>query len=157
MRGLVSGSFDPITLGHLDVINKAADKVDELIVCVFINDDKSPFFDLDTRRELIALALDGRKNIRVDTSTGMVADYCKANAIDVIFRGFRNHTDYLYETEMAKYNYQHCGVPTHLLPANENLSYVSSSEVRDRISNSGLLTGLLPDSVIDRLNALKEK
>lgn len=157
MRGLVSGSFDPITLGHLDVINKAADKVDELIVCVFINDDKSPFFDLETRRELISLALDGRDNIKVDIFSGMVADYCKTNAIDVIFRGFRNHADYKYETEMAKYNYQHCGVPTHLLPANDNLSYVSSSEVRDRIMNSGTLIGLLPDSVIDRLNALKEK
>lgn len=157
MRGLVSGSFDPITLGHLDVINKAADKVGELIVCVFINDDKSPFFDLETRRELISLALDGRENIKVDIFSGMVADYCKTNAIDVIFRGFRNHADYKYETDMAKYNYQHCGVPTHLLPANDNLSYVSSSEVRDRIMNSGTLTGLLPDSVIDRLNALKEK
>lgn len=130
---LVSGSFDPITNGHIDIIKKACEMCDNVIVGVFNNEEKEYFFDLDTRVKLCRLACEDMKNVQVVSDSGMVCDYCKANNIDLIVRGFRNKVDYEYETQMAKFNFQNSGVMTYLLPASKSFDNVSSSRVRNAL------------------------
>ncbi len=127
---LVSGSFDPITKGHIEIIKKACDMCDNVIVGVFNNEEKEYLFDLSARVKLCRLACEEMPNVQVVGDSGMVCDFCKANNIDLIVRGFRNKVDYEYETQMAKYNFQHSGVITYLLPASEKFDDISSSKAR---------------------------
>lgn len=127
---LVSGSFDPITKGHIEIIKKACDMCDNVIVGVFNNEEKEYLFDLSARVKLCGLACEEMPNVQVVGDSGMVCDFCKANNIDLIVRGFRNKLDYEYETQMAKYNFQHSGVITYLLPASEKFDDISSSKAR---------------------------
>ncbi len=127
---LVSGSFDPITKGHIDIIKKAADMCDNVIVGVFNNEEKEYLFDLSARVKLCDLACEEMPNVQVVGDSGMVCDFCKLNDIDFIVRGFRNKVDYEYETQMAKFNFQHSGVITYLLPASEKFDDISSSRAR---------------------------
>lgn len=103
---------------------------DNVIVGVFNNEEKEYLFDLSARVKLCRLACEEMPNVQVVGDSGMVCDFCKANNIDLIVRGFRNKVDYEYETQMAKYNFQHSGVITYLLPASEKFDDISSSKAR---------------------------
>lgn len=142
-RALVMGSFDPITLGHLDIIKRANDLVDEVVVCVMINPDKEGVFDIATRIRLIKLATEDMP-VQVDSFKGMCYDYCIKNSIDVIVRGYRDENDYAYEKEMADFNKEHCGVETILLEADKKLADVSSSLVREKIFDADNFEEYLP-------------
>lgn len=173
---LVSGSFDPITTGHLEIISKASKLFDKVIVGVFINEDKQYLFDFDERVELCKCAVKNLANVEVIGNKGMVCDFCKSNGVDAIVRGFRNSKDYRYESEMAKYNYDNCGVMTYLLPSEKDLSQISSSLVRklindidkmedincgksqDKEANTTLveLEKYLPKSVVEHIRRIKK-
>lgn len=151
MKGLVTGSFDPITLGHIDIIHRAKAMCDELVVVVFNNEEKSYMFSLTERMELVREALADMEGVSVDCSEGMVVDYCREHNIDLIIRGFRDYKDYDYEVNMAVYNYQHSGVQTELLYCTDEYQNISGSKARQKIINGEDLTGYLPKSIIERL------
>lgn len=160
---LVSGSFDPITTGHLDIIKKACWEFDQVIVGVFNNEQKTYTFDLNLRVELCKIATEDLSNVLVLGDSGMVFEFCKRHNIDAIIRGFRNSTDYSYETEMAQFNYNHCGVMTYLLPAKEDAFDISSSAVRKLIFENDLteenkfeeITKYLPKKVWAEIRRIK--
>lgn len=145
-RVLISGSFDPITVGHYDVIRRASEAYREVIVCVFVNPDKTPMFSLDERRALLETACAGLPNVRVDSDTGMLADYVKRNAIDVVVKGYRNVSDIRYELGMAYINEQNApGSRTVLLPSDQRYDGVSSTLVKEIILSGGDFSPLVPE------------
>lgn len=151
MKVLVSGSFDPPTLGHIALINEAQKKYDEVVVCVMVNEEKTALFSLDERKAMLKLCLDDA--IYVDVYSGMCYEYCMTNGIDAIVRGFRNADDYAYETEMAKFNKKMGGVDTVLLQL-DGLEYVTATKAREIIKNGGDTSECLPRSVIDYIKEL---
>ncbi len=145
-KGLVTGTFDPFTLGHAFVVKNALKEVDALDVVIFDNPDKQPRFSVEKRIEIIesALKTSGEpKKIKVDYFDGFVADYCKLNDIDIIFRGARNSAEYDYETSMAEYNDRHCGVTTVIFDADDK--YISSTEVKSRLDAGLSLCGYVTE------------
>lgn len=132
MIGIYPGSFDPITNGHLDIIERASKKVDKLFVVVFINHDKKGFFSYEERIDMISKSTLHLKNVIIDKSDKMVTDYCKEKGIDVIFRGLRNVTDFESELNMAHTNLQlNNECETLFISSKMELSNVSSSLVRE--------------------------
>jgi len=149
MRALVPGSYDPVTVGHLDIIKRAASKYDEVFAVVFINPEKKYRFSIEERVKMLSLAAEDIRNVRVDSSEGLVIDYMKEKGIDIIVKGYRNETDLEYEKRQAEWNKKNGGFDTELLPAREELSEVSSSRVR-----ASLDTGVIPEEILPR--AIKE-
>ncbi len=149
---IVTGSFDPITLGHMDIIKRAASVFEKVRVVMFINPEKEYMFSEDERFLMMKKACCELENVSVDRSSGMVIHYVKENQISAIIRGIRNSEDYLYEVKMAEYNKKHGGVDTLFFQANEKLEVCSSTIVRERILNSEPLDDLLPASVISIIN-----
>lgn len=149
---LLPGSYDPVTRGHLAVIDLAASLAQEVRVMIFINPDKHCLFSLEQRLSFLRLALKDRANVTVGASSGMVADYCREHGVTAILKGVRNETDFLYEQRMADYNRAH-GAKTLLLPSPPDCAAVSSSEVRRRLE-SGLPIGeLLPEGLASAVTA----
>ena len=150
MRALLPGSFDPITIGHLAVIEEAAARYDSVTVGVFINPDKTGLFPHEVRVELIRLATAHLQNVDVLFSCGMVADLARDGGYDRIVKGVRSEEDRVYEEEMAAYNLARGGVPTELLPARESLVSVSSTAVRAALleDDKETLSALLPSSIL---------
>ncbi len=150
MRALMPGSFDPITRGHLAIIEAAAARFDCVTVGVFINPDKKGLFPYDVRLELIRLATAHLKNVEVIFSSGMVADVAKEGGYDCIVKGVRSEADRAYEEEMAAYNLKRGGVPTELLAAEEALLAVSSTAVRGALlsGDTAALSALLPEKIL---------
>lgn len=149
---VVPGSFDPVTVGHADLVLRAADLFGEVLVLVMNNREKEYLFSLDERFELCQGAFAGDKRIRVDKSEGMLYEYLlEKKEKTVLVKGVRDETDFLYEREMAKFNFLHCGVQTLYLDAKEELGAVSSTLVREKIKKKESLSGLLPEKVIKLL------
>ena len=157
MRALMPGSYDPVTSGHLAVIEAAAETYDEVTVAVFINPKKEGLFTYAERVELLRLATAHLSNVRVDFSDGMVADYAKAGGYDAIVKGIRNEIDRAYEEKMAEYNLAHSGVPTVLLPAAGGMLSVSSTAVREALAAGAPIDALIPASILPTLTALYAK
>lgn len=147
---LYAGSFDPITNGHLNLIKRAANLGDHLIVGVIQNQSKKPFFTTEERMEMIRAATSSIPNVEVDHFTGLLADYVKRNNIDVVVRGLRVSMDFEYEIQMAQMNarlYQN--VETIFLMTSPDYSFVSSSIVKEVFTLNGDITGLVPDIVLE--------
>ena len=134
-KALIAGSFDPITIGHFDIIKRAAAMFDELLVVVFDNRMKSYMFDAERRADMVKEACRDIPNVKVDVSHRLLADYVTENGVDVIVKGVRNSTDFDYEHQLSIINYTLCGVETVLLPAKSELGFVSSTMVRDLIAH----------------------
>lgn len=148
MKALFSGSFDPVTLGHLDIIRRTAPMFDTVYVTVFVNPAKKTLFTLDQRREMLDLACEGIGNIIADCSEGLVADYAKKNGIGVILKGIRNAADLEYENAMATVNAKLLpGLETIYLPASPELQHCSSSIVRELLSYGRSISGYVPENV----------
>lgn len=147
------GSFDPVTAGHLDVIERCARFFSEVHVVVAINAAKRPLFDAETRVEIIrrALAKDGCTNITVSSTDGLITDYCKEVGASVIVKGLRQNGDYEAELGMALVNRKLSGVETLFLPADPILEHISSSIVKDVARHGGDVTGMVPDCVVPML------
>ena len=146
--GIVPGSFDPITVGHLDVICRAAELCERVVVAVMINADKKYMFTLDERKKIAESALEGAENVEVISSDGMLYELASALSADAIIKGVRNERDREYELAMAEYNSARCGAVTVLLDANEALTEVSSTLVRECIEKGSSLDMLLPRGAI---------
>lgn len=146
MKVLFTGSFDPVTTGHLSLITRAASLFDEVVCTVFNNAEKTHFFSAEKRLMLLSASVAHLPNVTCDLSCGYVADYVKKNGINAIIRGIRNGADFAYEREMADYNKRHSGVETILLPAESGMEDVSSSLLRRLISEGRSTGGLLPEA-----------
>lgn len=144
---MITGSFDPVTVGHEDVIRRAALCFDDLRVTVFLNPEKPGMFSPDERVSLLKQVCAEFPNVTVDFDDGMVADYVKREGIGLILRAVRDERDLAYEMKMADYNRERSGVETLLLAASPTLSSVSSSEVRRRIASGEDYTSLIPTEI----------
>ena len=150
-RAVCPGSFDPVTNGHLDIIDRAADLYDELVVAVFINRLKSSLFSVDERREMLVEATAHKPNVRIDVFQGLVVDYCKAHQIPVIVKGLRAISDFDYELQMAQMNRGLAGVDTLFMPTNPEYSFLASSLVKEIANWKGDVSALVPPLVCKRL------
>ena len=145
------GSFDPPTLGHLDVIGRAAGLFDRVTVAVLVNPDKRGMFALDERLDLLRATTERWPN--VDTFRGLLVDYCRDRGIGAIVKGLRAVSDFDYELQMAQMNHGLTGVDTLFMPTSPAYSFVSSSLVKQVASYGGDVRHLLPDVVADALAA----
>jgi pantetheine-phosphate adenylyltransferase len=152
-RVVCPGSFDPVTNGHVDVISRAANLHDEVIVAVLRNPNKSPLFTVEERVELLREATSKLPNVLVERFEGLIVDFCKANDITAIVKGLRAVTDFDYEMQMAQMNYNQAGVETLFVITNPLYAFLSSSLVKDFAKYGGDVSGLVPAPVLDRLTA----
>ena len=148
MKVILPGSYDPITLGHLEIIKRAAKEFDEVFVTVFINPDKEYMFSTGDRVKMIALATEDIPNVTVDSSDGYVVDYMREHGIDKIIKGYRNEVDLEYERRQAKFNLERGGYETELWLCEDAFSEISSTKARRLIEEDGNLSALLPEKVI---------
>ena len=150
-RVVCPGSFDPVTNGHLDIISRAAQLYDEVVVAVAQNPSKTTLFTAEERVELIREATKQLENVRVDRFEGLTVDFCRDNDISAIVKGLRAVTDFDYEMQMAQMNYNQAGVETLFMTTNPLYAFLSSSLVKDFARFGGDVSGLVPPAVLDRL------
>ena len=146
-RAVFPGSFDPLTLGHYDIIMRGITVFDELIIAIGKNAEKNYMFSLEERMQFINEAFKEEKQIKVLTYEGLTVDFCKEVGADYILRGLRNPGDFEFEKAIAHTNRKLSEIETVFLLTSSGKSYISSSIVRDVIRNGGDYTGLVPDSV----------
>jgi len=146
-RAVFPGSFDPITLGHVDIINRALPLFDEIVVAIGVNAGKKYMFSLEDRKKFIEDAFADKPKIKVMTYEGLTVDFCKNNDIEFILRGLRNPADFEFEKAIAQTNRKLSGIETVFLLTSAETSFISSSIVRDIIRNDGDISKLVPDSV----------
>ncbi|MGA0430795.1 MAG: pantetheine-phosphate adenylyltransferase [Flavobacteriaceae bacterium] len=146
-RALFPGSFDPITLGHTDIIVRSLALFDEIVVAIGDNSQKKYMFDLDTRKSFIQAIYKDNPKITVVDYSGLTVDYCKKIGADFIVRGLRNPADFEFEKAIAHTNRKLSGIETVFFLTAANTSYISSSIVREIISNGGDYTSLVPPEV----------
>ena len=146
-RALFPGSFDPITLGHTDIIIRSLALFDEIVVAIGDNSQKKYMFDLDTRKSFIQAIYKDNPKITVVDYSGLTVDYCKKIGADFIVRGLRNPADFEFEKAIAHTNRKLSGIETVFFLTAANTSYISSSIVREIISNGGDYTSLVPPEV----------
>lgn len=146
-RAIFPGSFDPITLGHYDIIQRGISLFDELIIAIGENADKHYMFSLEERMGFIEEAFRGEKRIRVQSYEGLTVDFCKKVGAGFILRGLRNPGDFEFEKAIAHTNRKLSEIETVFLLTASGKSYISSSIVRDVIRHGGDYTGLVPETV----------
>src|ERR1700732_2292503 len=152
MSGAVCpGSFDPVTLGHIDVFERAAAQFDEVIVAVLVNPSKEGMFSVDERIAMISEACEHLPNLRVESRQGLVVDFVKARGLTAIVKGLRTGTDFEYELQMAQMNKHIAGVDTFFVATTPRYSFVSSSLAKEVAMFGGNVTELLPEPVNRRL------
>jgi pantetheine-phosphate adenylyltransferase len=152
-RAVCPGSFDPVTLGHLDIIGRASKLYDEIVVAVLVNKTKSSMFSVDERIEMLTEVTAEYGNVRVDSFHGLLVHYCLANDIPVIIKGIRAVSDFDYELKMAQMNHGLTGVDTLFMPTNPEFSFLSSSLVKEVATWGGDVGRLIPAAVLERLVA----
>lgn len=144
------GSFDPITKGHLNIIERAARSFDKLIVCVMVNGDKHPMFSLEERVEMIRRVTSHMGNVEVDFSDSLLVDYAKTRGAQVIVKGLRAVSDFEREFQMAIINHKlNPGLDTMFLTAEHQFMYLSSSAVKEMGRYHVDLSDFLPEEIID--------
>ncbi|MBQ4820460.1 pantetheine-phosphate adenylyltransferase [Aquimarina sp. MMG016] len=147
-RAVFPGSFDPITLGHYDIIERSLTLFDEVIIAIGINADKKYMFSLEERKRFIEESFKGEPKIKVMTYQGLTVDFCKKQDANFILRGLRNPADFEFEKAIAHTNRKMSEIETVFLLTSSGKSYISSSIVRDVLRNGGDVTGLVPDTVL---------
>lgn len=151
-RAVFTGSFDPVTFGHVDLIHRSSKIFDELIVLVMINENKKSFFSISEREMLLKDVTKEYGNVKVSSYSGLLADYVKTNEIDVIVRGVRSVTDFEYELQMAQTNrILSEGTDTVFLTTNPKYSIVSSSMVKEVASFGGDISKFVPKVVCENI------
>jgi pantetheine-phosphate adenylyltransferase len=150
-RAVCPGSFDPITNGHLDIIERSSQLFDEVIVVVGINQSKNRLFEPDERVEMIREAVAHIENVKVDTFRGLLVDFCVAHDVKVIVKGLRAVSDFDYELQMGQMNHSLAAVDTLFMPADPHYSFLSSSLVKEVATYGGDVSGLVPEAVLRRL------
>ncbi|OBI08470.1 pantetheine-phosphate adenylyltransferase [Mycolicibacter heraklionensis] len=154
MSGAVCpGSFDPVTLGHVDILERAAAQFDEVVAAVLINPAKKGMFTLEERLEMIAEATAHLPNVRAESGRGLVVDFVRERGLTAIVKGLRTGTDFEYELQMAQMNKHIAGVDTFFVATTPRYSFVSSSLAKEVASMGGDVSDLLPPPVNRRLAA----
>ena len=146
-RAIFPGSFDPITLGHYDIIKRGIRLFDEVIVAIGVNSAKKYMFSLEQRKQFIEAAFKDEPRVKVVTYEGLTVDFCTKHKVDFILRGLRNPADFEFEKAIAHTNRDLAPVETVFLLTAAKTSYISSSIVREVIRHNGDYTLLVPDSV----------
>ncbi len=158
-RAIYPGSFDPVTNGHLDIIERGCKLFDEIIIGILVNPEKQPFFTVEERRDMLGEVVQdlsrGRCDVRVDSFSGLLVNYAVAQEANVIVRGIRAISDYEYELQMALMNRRlEPDIETVFMMPAETYSYVSSRLVKEVFQLGGTITGLVPPLIEKRM---KEK
>jgi pantetheine-phosphate adenylyltransferase len=152
-RAVCPGSFDPITYGHLDIIERASAQFDEVIVAVGNNRAKEGYFTVEERMAMIAETTAKFGNVKVDSWKGLLGEYCKANNIDVIIKGLRAMSDFDYELQMAQVNLQGSGVESMFMATSPAHSFLSSSLIKELAHYNGDVSSMVPPVVNSALKA----
>lgn len=155
-KALYAGSFDPLTNGHKNIIARAANLCDELVVGIIANPQKTPFFSAEERVKIISVEMSDFPNVKVESFSGLLADYVNKEGFDMVVRGLRGGTDFDYEIQMAQMNarlYKE-KVETVFLMTDPKYSFISSSMAKEVFTLGGSIKGLVPEKV---LIAMEEK
>ncbi len=154
MSVIMPGSYDPVTLGHCEMIRKVAEREDEVYVVIFQNESKKYMFSLQDRVAMLMLALDDLDNVFVSYSLGYVVDYMREHDIDRIVKGYRGDADLAWEREQADYNLKHGGYETELILCDEKYKNISSTVIREQIKSGNVPRELLHDAVADYISEI---
>lgn len=150
---LVPGSFDPPTLGHLDIIERATRLFEAVTVAVVVNPSKEGMFTLSERKDLLREMVQNLPGVRIDTFDGLLVDYCTGHGVSAVVKGVRSAADTDYETPMAQMNFHLAGVDTVLLPSAPQYSFISSSLVKEVARLGGDVSELLTEPVFHAVSA----
>lgn len=152
-RALYTGSFDPMTNGHLDIITRASKMFDELVVGVIVNPNKNPLFTRNERVAMIEEVTEDLPNVKVDSFEGLLADYVNRNQFNAVVRGLRATSDFEYEIQMAQMNA--ClfdkGIESVFLMTSPRYSFISSSMIKEVVSLDGRVDGLVPEIILEKI------
>ncbi|WP_116375939.1 pantetheine-phosphate adenylyltransferase [Mycobacterium sp. MFM001] len=152
MSGAVCpGSFDPVTLGHVDILERAAAQFDEVVAAVLVNPNKKGMFSVEERIAMIEESTAHLPNLRVESGSGLVVDFVRSRGLTAIVKGLRTGTDFEYELQMAQMNKHIAGVDTFFVATTPRYSFVSSSLAKEVASMGGDVSELLPEPVNRRL------
>src|SRR4051812_44182543 len=150
------GSFDPLTNGHVDIIERGARLFDRIVVAILLNGEKSPLFTVDERVDIAREVFAGNPKVEVDTFDGLLVEYARRKHAGVIVRGLRAISDFEYEMQMALMNHNlNPNVETVFMMPAEPYTYVSSRLVKEVVALGGSVTTLVPELVEDRLRRKK--
>ena len=152
-RAVCPGSYDPVTLGHLDIIGRASSLYDEVVVAVLINKSKSSLFTVDERVDMLTQVTAEYGNVRVDSFHGLLVHYCRSQDIPVVIKGIRAVSDFDYELKMAQMNHGLTGLETLFMPTNPEFSFLTSSLIKEIATWGGDVAKLVPPLVLERLTA----
>ena len=154
-KALYAGSFDPVTNGHLNIIERAAGLFDSLTVVIAVNANKKYLFDIDERLEMMRKVTEHISNVKVDTFSGLMADYVNGNGFEAYVRGLRATTDFENELQMAQMNARlfHGDTETVFLITDPKYSFISSSLIKEVASFGGSVDGLVPDYAASRIRS----
>ena len=152
LTALCPGTFDPVTNGHLDIIERAARRFDALVVGVLDNPAKQPLFGVDERVGMLKEATQTLSNVEVEAFTGLLVDHAKRRGVDVVVKGLRAITDFEYEIQMAQMNHRLSGVETLFMTTSPQWSFLSSSLVKEVARFGGDVSALVPAGVAERLS-----
>lgn len=154
-RALYTGSFDPMTNGHLDIITRASKMFDELVVGVIVNPQKNPLFSKEERVKMIEEVICDLPNVKVDAFEGLLAHYVNQNHFDAVVRGLRATSDFEYEIQMAQMNARlfNEGIESVFLMTSPKYSFISSSMMKEVVALNGCVKGLVPDIILDEIKA----
>lgn len=147
---ILPGSYDPMTLGHLEIVRRASVQYDEIVVAVMVNPSKTTLFDMETRVQIALLTVGGLPNVRVISDSGLLVDLYRRLNADVVCKGWRNEADYAYEMKMAEWNAAH--EPTFrtvLMQSEGKYADVSSTQVRARLQNGASIRELVHPDALD--------
>lgn len=155
-KALYTGSFDPLTNGHLNIIERAAKLYDELTIGIIVNPSKKSMFSLEEREDMIRETVQHFDNVKVDYFSGLLADYVNENGFNVVVRGLRAAMDFEYEIQMAHMNARlfNESVEIVFLMTDPKYSFISSSMMKEVHSLGGSIEGLVPDEILDRMDKL---
>ncbi|MBU5306664.1 pantetheine-phosphate adenylyltransferase [Clostridioides mangenotii] len=157
-RAMFAGSFDPITNGHLDIINRSSRIFDELQIGVLNNPNKKGLFTFDERVCLIESCLDHLDNVKVVSFDGLLVKYCEENGVSTLVRGIRSGSDVDYELQMARMNKELSpNIETIMFPSSTDYSFISSSLIKEVLAFDADIKNLVPDVVLKELKKKSQK
>ena len=151
---ILPGSYDPVTVGHLDIIRRASEEFDEVYVVAFVNPNKKYRFSTEERVKMLILATDELENVIVSYSDGLVIDYMRDHGIEMIVKGYRTDADLPWEREQAEWNLKHGGYETELWKCRDGFETVSSTAVRLALDEEKNITELVPKAVAEYINSI---
>lgn len=151
-KAVFAGSFDPLTNGHLDIINRAAQIYDQLVVAIGINTGKTPMFTADEKLELIKENLSNLNNVEVKIMPGLAVDFLKEEKYDIFIRGLRNVYDYEFERDIAELNYRLAGAETAFLLARPENQNISSTKLKEVAGFGGDISEMVPANIAEAVN-----